>query len=188
MGHHHRVIELLKLLHNTAGSNAQVRLWNITPNKLCKIHYFVHYFNPTNNDFNMFLFKTKTSRDIRDMKLVTWLFMFVSLFFCQVFRSLLFGSLSLLAKFSVHNFVHYFFLPSFPFTILFTIFFCQVFRSLFCSLFFFAKFSVHYFFTILFTIFFCQVFRSLFFSLFCSLFFFAKFHVHYFFTNFGSEI
>ena len=71
MGHHHRVIELLKLLHNTAGSNAQVRLWNITPDKLCKIHYFVHYFNPTNNDFNMFLFKTKTSRDIRDMKLVT---------------------------------------------------------------------------------------------------------------------
>ena len=85
------------------------------------------------------------------LSLTIWLFMFVSLFFCQVFRSLLFGSLSLLAKFSVHYYVHYFFLPSFPFTIFFTnLFTCQVVRSLFFSLFrslfFFAKFSVHYFF------------------------------------------
>ena len=165
MGHHHRVIELLKLLHNTAGSNAQVRLWNITPNKLCKIHYFVHYFNPTNNDFNMFLFKTKTSRDIRDNETCHMTiyvcftiflpsFPFTTIWFTvtigQVFRSQ-FCSLFFFAKFSVHNFVHYFF--------------CQVFRSLFFSLFFFAKFSVHYFFHYFVHYFFCQVSRSLCFSL-----------------------
>ena len=87
------------------------------------------------------------------LSLTIWLFMFVSLFFCQVFRSLLFGSLSLLAKFSVHYYVRYFF--------------CQVFRSLFfsliCSL---AKLSVHYFFHyFVHYFFFGQVFRSLFFAL-----------------------